>query len=135
MQLLCERRAFSQHGALVVDDVDGNDKDEGDAEEDGRCILKVLLAADVAVEGRCGDGEHAGEEVARPAVAAGCGGGIGSVGANHVVDRRHVDAIICDAADGREDHGAEPVDGWAAACPCEADEADGEAGSGPEEPP
>lgn len=65
--------------------------------------------ADVLEEGRRGDGEHAGEEVARPAVAAGGGRGVGPVGADHVVDCGHVDAVVGDADDGGEDHGAHPL--------------------------
>jgi hypothetical protein len=33
-QLLCKRRALAEDGALPVDYVDGDDEDEGDAEED-----------------------------------------------------------------------------------------------------
>ena len=93
----------------------------------------MVFAADVGEEGGRGDGEDAGEEVARPTVAASCGGGVGSVGGDHVVDCGHIDGVVGDADDGSEDRGADPVEGRAGASPCEADETDWEAGCGPEE--
>ena len=69
----------------------------------------LASAANVGVEGGGGDGEDAGEEVARPAVATGGGGGIGSVGGDHVVDGSHVDGVVRDAYDGGEDHGGNPL--------------------------
>jgi hypothetical protein len=41
VQLLGERRPSSKFGSLPVDDVDGNDEDEGDAEEDGVAVLQI----------------------------------------------------------------------------------------------
>lgn len=133
LKLLRKGRSFSQNGTFEVDDVDGDDEDEGDAEEDGARVCEMVFAADVGEEGGSGDGEDAGEEVARPAVAAGGGGGVGAVGGNHVVDCGHVDGVVGDADDGCEDGGADPVEWWAGAGPCKADETNWEAGGGPEE--
>ena len=69
----------------------------------------LAAATDIGIEWCGGDGEDAGEEVARPAVATSCRGGIGSIGGDHVVDRGHVDGVICDADDGGEDHGGDPL--------------------------
>ena len=73
---------------MEVDDEDGGDQHEGDAEEDRGRILQGSVA-DVAEEGRCGEGEHARKEIACEAVAAGRGRRIFAVGAYHVVDRSH----------------------------------------------
>ena len=95
----------------------------------------VAGAADVGVEGRGGEGEDAGEEVARPAVAAGRGCRVRPIGADHVVDGGHVDAVVGDADDGAEDQAADPVDRRALRGPSEADQPDGQAWGGEEEPP
>ena len=107
--MLGEGRAVAERGTLPVDDVDGDDEHQGDAEEDGGGLLEVLPAADVGVERGGGDGQDPGEKVAGPAVATGCGGGVGPVGSNHVVDCGHVDCVVGDANDGCEDHGADPL--------------------------
>ena len=125
LELLSEGGAGAQGGSLPVDDVDGDDKDEGDGEEDGGCDLQVVLATDVGIEWGRWQGEDTGEEVAGPAVAAGSGGGIGSIGADHVVNGGHVDGVVGDADDGGEEHGAHPMDWGAAAGPGEADKAKG----------
>ena len=49
-QLLREGRALPEHGSLPVDDIDGDNEDEGDAEED--CggvgeVVGVVLSADI----------------------------------------------------------------------------------------
>lgn len=76
---------MSQHGAFPVDDVHGEDEHEGDAEEDCGGVGEVVGVGgrgNVLEEGGCGEGEDTREEVAGPAVAAGCGGGVGTVGAD-----------------------------------------------------
>lgn len=95
----------------------------------------MVFPANVGEEGRGGNGENAGEEVARPAVAACCGGGVGSVGGDHVVDCGHIDGVVGDADDSSENRGANPVDWWAGASPCKTDETDWEAGRGVKEEP
>jgi hypothetical protein len=94
VELLREGRAFPQHGTLPVDDVDGDDEQEGDAEEDRVGVFEVMWGPDVCriksvdilhamqrywmgrkltfEEGGSWEGEDTGEEIARPAVAA-CG--------------------------------------------------------------
>lgn len=79
-------------------------------------------ATDVGVEGRGGEGEDASEEIARPAVAAGRGRRVRPIGADHVVDGGHVDAVVGDADDGAEDQAADPVDRRALRGPGEAGE-------------
>ena len=95
----------------------------------------MFLPADVGEEGRGGNGENTGEEVARPAVAACCGGGVGPVGGDHVVNCGHIDGVVSDADNSGEDRGANPVDWWASASPCKTDETDWEARRGVEEEP
>ena len=90
----------------------------------------------LTVEERCsGDSQHTSEEISRSAVTTGCGGGVGAVGANHVIDRCHVDSVVCDTDNGGEDHGSYPVNWRAGGCPSEADQADWEAGCCVEKPP
>lgn len=69
----------------------------------------MAFAADVGEEGRCGDGQDTGEEVARPAVTAGGGGGVWTVGTDHVVDSRHVNAVVGNADNGGEYHRTDPL--------------------------
>ena len=95
----------------------------------------MVGAADVGIKRRGGDGEDTSEEISGPAVAAGGRGGVWPVGADHVVNGGHVNAVVCDADDGGEDGGADPVDGRAAARPGEADQTDGEARGRVEEEP
>lgn len=116
-ELLGEGGAFAESGTFPVDDVDGADEDGGDAEENGGGVGEVDVAAvgfvgfaDVCgkwsvweVEGEvrewaltgeewgCWDGENTGEEITRPAVSAGCGCRVWTVGADHIVDGSHVD--------------------------------------------
>lgn len=85
----------------------------------------MSFAANVREEGRRGYGEHTGKEVSRPAVSAGCGRGVRAVGTDHVVDGCHVDAVVCNSYDGGKDHGANPVNGRAPACPGETNQTDG----------
>ena len=63
----------------------------------------MVFPANVGEKGRGGDGENTGEEVTRPAVAACCGGGVGTVGGDHVVDCGHVDGVVCNADYSSED--------------------------------
>ena len=136
-ELLGERRTFAQDGAFPVDDVDGDDEDETDASEDRAGVLEVVagFAADVGEEGGGGDCEDTGQEVASPAVAAGCGGGVGSVSADHVVYRCHVNRVVRDSNNCGEDHATHPVDWGTLDRPGEAEEADWQAGGGVEEEP
>ena len=93
----------------------------------------MFLPANVGEEGRGGNGEDTGEEVTRPAIATCCGGRVGSVGGDHVIDCGHVDGVVCDADDSSEDRGANPMERWAGASPCKTDETDWEAGCSVEE--
>lgn len=71
-------------------------------------------------------GSDAGEEVTCEAVAARCGGGVGAVGCDHVVDGGEVDGVVCDADEGGEEQGGDPGDAAvrAQARPGEAEQAD-----------
>lgn len=46
-QLLSEGRALAQNRTFPVDNVDGDDENNRDAEEDGRGVFEMVLAADV----------------------------------------------------------------------------------------
>ena len=91
---MCKGRAGTKDGALPVDDVDGDDEDEGDCEEDCRGDLEMLFAADVGEEWCSGDGEDTSKEVTGPAIATSGRGRVGTVGRDHVVDGGHVDAVV-----------------------------------------
>lgn len=82
--------------ALPIKDIDGDSDDDGDAGQDRRRVLERVfrVALEVGVEGRGVHGGDAGQEVAREAVAAGRGGGVGAVGGHHVVDCCHVDRVL-----------------------------------------
>ena len=64
-ELLGKWRAVSQCRSLPVNDVHRNDKNEGDAEKDGRGVFQVLSTrgSDVAEEGNGGDGQNTSQEV------------------------------------------------------------------------
>jgi hypothetical protein len=136
-ELLGEGRAVAQLWAFPVYDVDCDDEDKADAGEDRAGVLQIIsrLPANVGEEGRRGDSEYTGQEVASPAVAARGRGGVRAVGADHVVDGGHVDGVVCDSDDGGEDHAAHPVDRRALDRPGEAEEADWQARGGVEEEP
>ena len=135
LKLLREGRPFSQFGTHPVDDVDSDDEDERDAEQDGASVREVLLPANVGEEGCGRDGKDTSKEVTRPAVAACRGGGVRSVGGDHVVDCGHVDGVVGNADNSSEDRGANPVEGWAGASPCKTDKTDWKAGRSVEEEP
>lgn len=127
-QLLRKRTPLPQHGALPVDHIHSRDQNKRNAEEDRRRVRQmvgVVGAGDVLEEGRSGQRQHTGEEVAGPTVAAGRGCGVRPVRADHVVDGGHVDGVVRDADDGREDHGCDPGDWWARGGPSEADQSNG----------
>lgn len=62
------------------------------------------FATDVGKERRGGNGQDTGKEISSPAVAPSRRGGVRTVGADHVIDRRHVDAVVCNSHDGLENH-------------------------------
>lgn len=95
----------------------------------------MLLSTDVRKEGRRGDREYTSKEITRPAISTSSGCGVRTVGANHVINGCHVNAVICDTHDGREDARCNPWYRWTSGAPCESDEADWEAGCCEEEPP
>lgn len=130
-QVLSEGTALPHGGTLVIDDVHAGDKDKTDGEEDRAGDFKMLFTANVAVEGRGGDGEDAGEEVASPTITAGRGGRVWAVGADHVVDSGHVDRVIGNSDDSGEDHRADPVQRGTRARPRKPDEAGWKTGRGP----
>ena len=124
---------------LPVEDVDGDRDEDGQAGQHRRRPLELELGvpvADVGVEGGRVHGRDAGEEVAGERVAAGRGGGVGSVGGDHVVDRGHVDGVVGGADEHGEDHGGDPVDVVcrSQAGPGEAEEPDRFEGSEVEKP-
>ena len=95
--------------AFEVEDVDGDGDEDADASEDRGGVVDVARPADVGVEGGCRERENAGEEIPAEAVTAGRGGGVRTVGANHVIDGGHVDGVIGDTDDGGKDHRTDPV--------------------------
>lgn len=121
---------------LPVKHIDGDGDQDGQKGQDGRRPLQSVPVADMFVHGAGVHGSNAGQEVAGEAVAAGGGGGVGAVGGDHVVDRCHVDGVVCDPDQGCEDEGGDPVGDvrGAQACPSEAEEADGETRGEVEEP-
>ena len=66
-------------------------------------------ATNVRKKGCCRNGEDTGEEISCPAVTASSGGGVWSVGTDHVVDGGHVDAVIGNTNDCGEYHGPDPL--------------------------
>ena len=54
-------------------------------------------------------GGDTSETISSQVIAAGRGGGIGTVRGNHVVDGRLVDAVVGDAHDTGENNGRDPV--------------------------
>jgi hypothetical protein len=134
-ELLGEGTTSTQNGTLPVDDVHRNDQEQGDTEKDSRCIGEMVLAANVLEEGSCGESEYTGQEVTSPAVATSCGGTVGSVRANHVVDSGHVNGIVGNTDNGRADQRADPMNWWAGRGPSEDDETDWQARRGVEKPP
>jgi len=73
-ELLREWRALAEDGAFPVDDVDGDNEDEGDAEEDcgGVCEMVFAFAANVGEEWSGGKCENTCEEITRPSISASC---------------------------------------------------------------
>lgn len=48
--MLGEGRALAQCWAVPVDDIDGDDEDEGNARQDRRGVVEMAAAADVYLE-------------------------------------------------------------------------------------
>ena len=69
-----------------------------------------MAVADVRVKRGRIYGRDTGEEIARETVAAGGGGGVGTVRGDHVVNRGHVDGVVGDGEEHAEDHGGDPMD-------------------------
>lgn len=116
--------AISDLRTPPVEDVNGDDNQAGQGAEDGRRIVdgRVGEVADVVVQRRSVHGRDTRKEVASPCITA-CGrGGVDAVGRDHVVDRGEVDGVVCDADEGGENHGHNPV-GYLGAlgCPGEAE--------------
>ena len=95
----------------------------------------MLLSTNVCEERRCGKCEHTGEEITRPAVTTSGGGRVRTVGADHVVNGCHVDAVIGDSYNGSEDAGSNPGNRWTSGSPCEPNETEREARCCVEKPP
>mgnify|MGYP006900021351 CR=1 FL=1 len=86
-------------------------------------------------ERRCRHGQDTGQKISGPSISTGGRRGIRAIGTDHVVDSRHVDAVVGDSHDGGEDHGPHPVDRRPQAGPGESDETEGQARGRVEEPP
>lgn len=50
-----------------------------------------------------GESEYTGKEISRPAVTAGGRSRVRPIGADHVIDGGHVNAVVCDSDNGSGD--------------------------------
>jgi len=99
-ELLREGGPLAQGGAFPVDDVDGDDEEEGDAEEDCGGVGEVVFAADVCEEGGGREGQNTSQKISGPAVTAGSRGRVRTISTDHVIDRSHVDTVVRDSDNG-----------------------------------
>ena len=131
LALSANRRAFPIEQINRYSNKHANDREDGGRPREG------VFTGEYFVEGRGIHGRNASEEVSGHAVAAGGGGGVRTIGGDHVVDGGHVDGVVCEADKGGEDHRCYPgsVVAWSERGPGEADEADGEERDRVEEPP
>jgi len=98
-------------------------------------MIGVVGSTDIGEERSCRDSENTSKEISRPSVASSCGSRVRSVGANHVVNRGHVNTVICNSDDGGKDHRSNPGNWWASASPSKSDEANRQAWCSIQKPP
>ena len=81
-------------------------------------------------------GIHSGDasqEISSKGITTGSRGGVRAICSNHVVDGGHVDGVVRNSDEAREDQWGDPVDSWRAqAGPGKAEEADGQEWGGVE---
>ena len=87
-----------------------------------RSILDVITSSNVVEEWSCRNSEHTSKEITRPAVAACSRCRVWAISADHIVNGCHVDSVIGNTNDGRENHGANPVNGRTLAGPSETNQ-------------
>lgn len=104
---LSELAPLSNLGTLPVEDEDRNCDAESETSENSTGVFQGSRV-EVIVERRAVKSSDTSEEISCETVTTSCGRRIRSIGSDHVVNRGHVDGVICNPDKAREDHGCNP---------------------------